>query len=143
MRFYLVDEGSGSVEVCVISAPELAKSVEIELVTVEDIAGYSYYLESYECIVIKCNVTIDATDFTPVMETVVISGASQKVCVQISIIDDVSLEFEEHFYVEISTADDSIVLSRATAPVSIRNDDSELLLAFYVFNGMILLRCDG
>ena len=39
MESYVVEESSGAVEVCVISSPELDKSVEIELATVEGSAG--------------------------------------------------------------------------------------------------------
>lgn len=35
----MVEEGSGTVQVCVVSSPELDKSVEIELKTVEGSAG--------------------------------------------------------------------------------------------------------
>ena len=39
MSSYTVEEGSGTVQVCVVSSPELDKSVEIELKTVEGSAG--------------------------------------------------------------------------------------------------------
>ena len=41
MSSYTVVEGGGTVQVCVVSSPELAKAVEIELVTMEDSAGKS------------------------------------------------------------------------------------------------------
>ena len=41
MGSYAVDEGSGPVEVCMVSSPELHKLVEVELVTVKHSAGES------------------------------------------------------------------------------------------------------
>ena len=46
MNAYTIQEGGGTVEVCVISSPELDKAVVVELTT-EDVSAQSESLDSY------------------------------------------------------------------------------------------------
>ena len=59
-------------------------------------------------------------------ETLTVSLASQRECVNIPLINDNTVENDKIFSVVLSTTDERLVLGRNRAEVIIRNDDSEL-----------------
>ena len=67
----------------------------------------------------------DDADFTAVMENLTIPGGSQRVCVEIPITDDNTVEHDDSFHIELSTFDASVVLNVTMAEVVIINDDGE------------------
>ena len=70
--------------------------------------------------------TKDGTDFTLLMEILMVSGGSQRVCVDIPISNDSIVEYNETFDIVLSTTDEAIILDFETAEVLITNDDSKL-----------------
>ena len=80
----------------------------------------------------KC--ATDNADFTFLPKNVTFSGASQRECVYINITDENIVEYDEIFFVELSTSDESISLSLSLGEVVIINDDSELLPVILLTN---------
>ena len=79
---------------------------------------------------IKVNIMAENADYTGVNESVLVSGGSLRVCIDILIHNDDIVEYNENFYVELSTADESLVLSVATAEIVIVDDDGKLGACF-------------
>ena len=72
---------------------------------------------------------LDETDYTAVLETLIISTGSQRLCVNVPIINDIIVESHETFSVILrlsSTTDESVNINISMAEITIINDDSKL-----------------
>ena len=49
-------------------------------------------------------------------------------CLNISVIDDETLESEEEFFIELSSSDDSVAFNFTRSTVSIRDNDSMFVM---------------
>ena len=72
---------------------------------------------------------LDETDYIAVLETLIISTGSQRLCVNVPIINDSIVESHETFSVVLrlsSITNESVNINISMAEVTIINDDSKL-----------------
>ena len=80
-------------------------------------------MNTLQCI--KVITMVGNADFTAVDESVTLSGVSLRACIDILIHNDAIVEYDETVFVELSTTEESLVLSVATAEVAIVDDDGK------------------
>lgn len=109
--FYMTTEGDEKLRVCVVLGDEVERDISVEFTTVADTAHHYYdFLQTDSQLVFK------PQNMTPI-------------CTSITIMDDQSLEDEEHFTVEILISDPAVYIASnttsktSTALVAIKDND--------------------
>lgn len=110
--FYTATEGDGELSVCVDLGAEVERDIAVEFTTVADTAHhYHDFLQTDSQLVFK-------------------PESTTRICTSITIMDDQSLEDEEHFTVEILISDPAVYIASnttsktSTALVAIRDNDN-------------------
>ena len=124
---YSVGEGSGSQTVCAILSGMIERSVTVTLSTVQGTAqgeGNIWNPSLFKFIhYIYQPTDIDFDSMTVELE---FQPESTTVCVAIPISEDLQLENNELFSVELDTTDQAVVLNPRVAQVAIIDNDSKL-----------------
>ena len=126
---YSVGEGSGSQTVCAILSGMIERSVTVTLSTVQGTAqgeGNIWNPSSFKFKFIHYIYQPTDIDFDSMTVELEFQPESTTVCVAIPISEDLQLENNELFSVELDTTDQAVVLNPRVAQVAIIDNDSKL-----------------
>ena len=79
--------------------------------------------------------SVGGVDYIPLSQPLALQG--MRLCVNITIVDDLVLEDDKAFHVQLASDAVSILLGLDTTTVTISNDDSELCLLIITYEDYI------